>query len=297
MVFEPDDTWLAKSRLQVEDSLLDLDETGLVNLVIHNPTSGTMRLDAGCSIGVATVCLDPDQFEGTISEMVMIEEASDIQVNLVRPDYSATRQARERELSRMLDIGTEQLTPEEVSQVRSCVLQAQDVFAVEKGELGNVSEVQHRIETEDGSPVRQAPRRVPFSLRPEISRMVNEMLRARVIEESCSPWASPVVLVRKKDGTLRFCVDYRRLNAVTRKDVFPLPRIDDLLDQLGGKHVFSTLDARSGYWQIQMHEASREKTAFVTMDGLYEFRVMPYGLCNAPATFQRLMQKTGSPGR
>ena len=192
----------------------------------------------------------------------------------------------------MLDIGTEQLTPEEVSQVRSCVLQAQDVFAVEKGELGNVSEVQHHIETEDGSPVRQAPRRVPFSLRPEISRMVNEMLRAQVIEESCSPWASPVVLVRKKDGTLRFCVDYRRLNAVTRKDVFPLPRIDDLLDQLGGKHIFSTLDARSGYWQIQMHEASREKTAFVTMDGLYEFRVMPYGLCNAPATFQRLMQKT-----
>ena len=76
--------------------------------------------------------------------------------------------------------------------------------------------------------------------------------------------------MRKKDGTLRFCVDYRRLNAVTRKDVFPLPHIDDLLDQLGGKHVFSTLDARSGYWQIQMHEASREKTAFVTMDGLYE---------------------------
>ena len=176
VVFEPDDTWLAESRLQVEDSLLDLDETGLVNLVIHNPTSETMRLDAGCGIGVATACLDPYQFEGTISEMAMMEEASDIQVNLVWPDYSATRQAQERELSRMLDIGTEQLTPEEVSQVRSCVLQAQDVFAVEKGELGNVSEVQHRIETEDGSPVRQAPRRVPFSLRPEISRMVNEML-------------------------------------------------------------------------------------------------------------------------
>ena len=122
--------------------------------------------------------------------------------------------------------------------------------------------------------------------------MVNEMLQAQVIEESSSPWASPVVLVQKKDGSLRFCVDYQRLNAVMRKDVFHLPRIDDLLDQLGGKRVFSTLDAQSGYWQIQMHETSREKTAFVTMDGLYEFRVMPYGLCNAPATFQRLMQRT-----
>jgi len=219
-------------------------------------------------------------------------EAFSIQVRHVQPECGATAQARKTKLGRMLDIGEGQLAPEEVAQVRSCVLQAHDVFAVEKGELGSVSEVQHHIKTEDCSPVRQPPRRVPFSLRPEISQMVNEMLQAQVIEESSSPWARPVVLIRKKDGSLRFCVDYRRLNAVTRKDVFPLPRIDDLLDQLGGKRVFSTLDARSGYWQIQMHETSREKTAFVTMDGLYEFRVMPYGLCNAPATFQRLMQRT-----
>ncbi len=120
--------------------------------------------------------------------------------------------------------------------------------------------------------------------------MINEILGAGVIEESTSPWASPVVLVKKRDQDLRFCVDYRRLNAVTRKDVFPLPHIDDLLDQLGGKSIFSTLDARQGYWQILVQESSREKTAFVTRDGLYEFRAMPFGLCNAPATFQRVMQ-------
>ena len=148
------------------------------------------------------------------------------------------------------------------------------------------------IETGDNPPVRQLPRRIPFSVRPQIARMVNEMLGAHVIEESSSPWANPVVLVEMKSGDLRFCVDYRRLNALTSKDVFPLPRIDDILDQLSGKCLFSTLDARTGYWQIKVHESSREKTAFVTMDGLYKFCVMPFGLCNAPATFQRLMQKT-----
>ena len=147
--------------------------------------------------------------------------------------------------------------------------------------------VEHVIETGDTPPICQQPRRVSFASRPEIAQMVQEMLEQRVIEESSSPWASPVVLVKKKDGE-RFCVDYQRLNAVTRKDVFPLPRIDDLLDQLKGSAVFSTLDAKSGYWQIRMNANSQEKTAFTTFNGLYEFRVMPFGLCNAPATFQKI---------
>ncbi len=123
-----------------------------------------------------------------------------------------------------------------------------------------------------------------------MSKLIGEILADGVIEESCRSWGSPIVLVRKKNGSLRFCVVYRRLN-VTRKDVFPLPRIDDLLDQLAGKKVFSTLDAKSGYWQIHMASTSQPKTAFVAPTGLYEFRVMPFGLCNTPTTFQRLMQK------
>jgi Reverse transcriptase (RNA-dependent DNA polymerase) len=117
------------------------------------------------------------------------------------------------------------------------------------------------------------------------------MLDTKLIRPSSSPWTSPVVLVRKKNGKLRFCVDYRKLNGITKKDAYPLPRIDDMLNTLKGSKWFSTLDLASGYWQVAMHPRDREKTAFVTRYGIYEFNVMPFGLCNAPATFQRLMDR------
>ena len=118
---------------------------------------------------------------------------------------------------------------------------------------------------------------------------VTEMLTGGQIEPSDSPWSSPVVLVTKKDGGTRFCVDYRRLNDVTVKDACPLPWIDDTLDMLAGKQWFSTLDLASGYYQVSLSQEARVKTAFATHSGLFQFRVMPFGLCNVPATFERLM--------
>ena len=112
-----------------------------------------------------------------------------------------------------------------------------------------------------------------------------------MIECSQSPWSSPIVLVKKKDGSTRFCVDFWKVNAVTRKDVQPLPRIDDTLDVLGSARWFSTLDLASGYWQVEVSPEDREKTAFVTPYGLFQFCVMSFGLTNAPATFQRLMER------
>ncbi|XP_036146770.1 uncharacterized protein K02A2.6-like [Monomorium pharaonis] len=113
----------------------------------------------------------------------------------------------------------------------------------------------------------------------------------KVIEESNSPWVSPAVMVKKKDGTIKFCVDFRKLNAVTIKDSFPLPRIDNILDCLKGNSWFCTIDLKSGYWQVSLDPKDREKTAFSVGNGLWQFTVMPFGLCNAPATFERLMEK------
>ena len=164
-----------------------------------------------------------------------------------------------------------------------------DIFAVNSAEIGRMDLVYHQINTGDSNPVKQQAQRIPFALRPKVEQMINEMLEQGVIEESSSPWASPIVLVSKPDGSTRFCVDYRRLNAVTKTDEFPLPRVDDCLDMLSGMKYFSTLDLASGYWQVAMSPESKEKTAFITHEGLYEFCVMPFGLCNVPATFQRLM--------
>ena len=132
-------------------------------------------------------------------------------------------------------------------------------------------------------------RRIPVHLRDEVDQQIDRMLEENIIQPSSSPWASGIVIVKKKDGTSRFCVDYRRLNDVTIKDAYPLPRIDESLDQLAGSKWFSCLDLSSGFWQVEMHEDDKQKTAFTTRIGLYEFNVMPFGLSRAPAIFERLM--------
>lgn len=183
-----------------------------------------------------------------------------------------------------------ELPEEHKREVKELITRYQDIFETGNGPKGRTKVVEHRIDTGEARPIRQVPRRLPLAKREEAERIIKEMERDGVIEPSNSPWISPVVLVKKKDGTSRFCVDYRLLNNVTKKDSYPLPRIDDTLDTLDGCEIFSTLDLKSGYWQVGVSPKDREKTAFSIGTGLWQFTVMPFGLCNAPATFERLME-------
>ena len=183
------------------------------------------------------------------------------------------------------------LSSTERDNLQSLLFEFEDVISRGDGDLGCTGVVKHKIDTGNATPIRQPPRRLPFNQRDEVRNLVDQMLSRNVIEPAQGPWSSPIVLVKKKDGSTRFCVDFRKVNEVTKKDAQSLPRIDDTLDTLGAAKWFSTLDLASGYWQVEVEQSDREKTAFTTPQGLYQFRVMPFGLCNAPGTFQRLMER------
>ena len=184
----------------------------------------------------------------------------------------------------------EDIDPSLREQVLSLLNQLRDDFIKNANDIGHTTILPHTVDTGDSAPIRQGPRRLPLTKKQAAEEEVQRMLDMGVIRPSTSPWSSPIVLVQREDGKLRFCIDYRKLNAVTKKDSFPLPRIDDSLNALEGSCWFSTLDLASGYWQVAMHPDDIEKTAFITEGGLYEFTVLPFGMCNAGATFQRLMQ-------
>jgi len=192
-------------------------------------------------------------------------------------------------------ISLKHLSDHRKSQVCKVLAQYPRLFSGDKFAIGEVPDIVHEIPTQEKHPLCQRQWRLPEAAKRHIREECEQMLKAGVIEPSSSPWLSPVVLVKKKDGTLRFCVDYRNLNSVTIADSYPLPRMDELLDELGGTSVFTLLDSRSAYWSIPVKPEDRPKTAFSDGHRLYQFRRMPFGLCTAPSTFQRTVNLVLSP--
>ena len=197
----------------------------------------------------------------------------------------------ENDVDEIMQLAASELQNAEIKQkLREVVKQYRDVFALARDPLGTAVGTEHRIETKDAVPIKMAPYRVAPHKLPAIRDEIKEMLEKGVIVPSKSPFSSPIVMVPKKDGTNRMRIDYRKLNEITVKDAYPLPRIGQTIDALQGAGFFSSLDLASGYWQVPVAREDRHKTAFCTPDGgLFEFVKMPFGLTNAPATFQRLM--------
>lgn len=181
-----------------------------------------------------------------------------------------------------------QLGPKQQDQARLVLRQRQDMFSTKPA---YTTMAVHRVETLEQPPIRQAAYQVPESVREGMRQEIKDMLDLGVIEPSNSPWASPVVLVPKRDGTTHFCIDYRQLNDCTTTDAYPMPRVDELLDRIARGNFPTNLDLCKGYWQIPLDLESVPKSAFITPFDLYQSKIMPFGMKNAPATFQRMVDQ------
>lgn len=185
-----------------------------------------------------------------------------------------------------------ELSEEETTAVHKLLCKYKELFSTGPLDVGKTNLVKHSINLKPGAkPVKQRPYRHPPVLETEIDRQVKELLDKGMVSESHSPWSSPVLMVRKKDGTYRMCIDFRMVNSLTEPDAFPLPRIDDSLDALGGNTFYSSLDLVQGYHQLEMEEDSKPITAFCTRSGLYQWEVLSFGLATAPGCFERLMER------
>ena len=230
-----------------------------------------------------TIVVNPFTEVGMITQVTAIQSVADA---TLRPQ-GATR-TLPRHLQDLVEQTCQDLDSSQRHRLAEVLSEYSDIFPVPGAPLtGHTDAVEHDINTDDRPPIRCAPRRMSPQKMKKEEECVAEMLTGGQIEASDSPWLSPVVLVTKKDGGTRFCVNYRQLNDATTKDAYPLPRID----MLAGKQWFSTLDLASGYWQVSLSQEARVKTALATHSVLFQFRVMPFGLCNAPATFERLMDR------
>ena len=284
-IVEVDTKFLHKKGLLVAKALV-CPSDGTVPIRIANP------YDEKCQINKHTVVatyepLDLDPPESSTYEKVSHTEAQ------ANSDNTCTDTEIPDHLKALYEKSSQNLSPEEKESFKQLLIKYQDTFSSSSHDLGRTTLVEHHINLMPGTkPIKQPPYRLPLAKRKEAEREIQMMADKDLIEPSTSPFSSPAIIVPKKDGGIRFCIDYRRLNKVTIPDSQPLPHIGDCLDALGGSKWFSTLDLKAGFHQVGVAEEDRPKTAFcIPGSGLWQFKVMPFGAINSPAVFERLMEK------
>ena len=279
----PNGVYVLKTYTELKDSSWN------VSVVLQNLTSKTIHLAPGrCVARVAAANEVPkavpsrelakDLDERLLKEApkLMIEERQKLLIKLLRQD-GRLEQLKEWPLELALKF-------------ERMLMEHHHIFSLDKNEIGCTDTAEHIIELMDDEPFKEQFQWIAPPLLEEVWENLQDMLDGGAIRPSKSPWCNAIVLVRKKDGTLRFCIDFRKLNSRTKKDSFPLPHMQETMESMVGAQFFSSMDLKSGFWQVRM-SVSRQYTAFTVGSlGVYEFLRMPYGLCNAPTTFQRLMQ-------
>ena len=293
---EGDKMFQEKYRLTIASTLGSLVTTYLPVRIL-NPMKEDVKLHRNTTIAYTSPFVE----EHTVFDAEDDEPVTDFHMRRIGHKQADTKETQwpcdsisaktvPEHLEELYSHSTEHLNIAQKEQVCNLLNEFQDVFSKDKNDIGQTSVTEHYILTGDAPPIKQRPRRTPMAFKDDEEKEIKNMLERGIIKESTSPWAAPIVLVRKKDNSTRFCIDYRKLNAVTQKDSYPLPRIQDCLDSLGGSKYFSSMDLASGYWQIPVREEDKPKTAFVSKSGLYEFQFMPFGMVNAPSTFERCME-------
>lgn len=289
LIVEPLPDLGEKVSLLMGRCLVDVSDKCTVAVRILNPHKEDLPIEQDTVLGYAeptiekcTRVLDQEFYSDIESQSAVVRQISDsLADGSSKIPSHLTEMYQEASLNKTVD---------EKAQIAALVQQHANVFSKTESDLGLTTLTEHEIDTGDAKPIKQPPRRVPLAFIGEDKAAIEKLCKQGSIRPSNSPWASPIVLVRKRDGSVRPCVDYRRLNAVTKRDAFPLPRCQDCLDAVANSTLFSTLDVTSAYNQIPVKKEDIPKTAFVSKYGLFEYTTMPFGLTNSPATFQRTME-------
>ena len=262
-----------------------------VSIILRNLTGKPVHLTSGRVVAwVLAANIIPEAVPSPAAEKKLNE------LDLEGAPKKLTVDERQKLLMELLhrDGGLSQLdkwTLELACRFELMLMENHHIFSLDTNEIGCTDTAKHIIELLDEEPFKERFCRIVPPLLEEVRQNIQDMLDGGAIHPSQSPWCNTVVLVRKKDGTLRFCIDFQRLNARTKKDAYPLPRMQETMECMVGARLFSSMDLKSGFWQVRMSEESQQYTAFTMGSlGVYEFLRMPYGLCNTPATFQRFMQ-------